>query len=338
VILAGDIGGTNARLAFFEAEHGHLRLVSENAFRSADYQALDEIVARFVDANAPRIDAACFGIAGPVKSGTVTTPNLPWIVRAEDLAARISQSSVQLINDLEANAHGIAVLGPSDLHVVTPGELDSAGNRAVISAGTGLGEAGICRVGGHHIVFASEGGHCDFAPRDDLEVELLLYSRKKFEHVSYERILSGPGLYNVYCFLRDTGRGDEPAWLRDALQAGNPPAVISEAAMSGRSGLCEQALDRFISIYGAEAGNLALKLKATGGVYLGGGIAPKIATRLAGPNFLQAFRGKGRLRGLLEAIPVSIVTNDRAALLGAAYCAVTSLASLTASAATTVSG
>jgi glucokinase len=186
-------------------------------------------------------------------------------------------------------------------------------------------------------VFASEGGHGDFAPRNDLEVELLRYLLKKFDHVSYERILSGPGLYNVYTFLRDTGRGEEPAWLGDALQAGNPPAVISETALSGKCGLCEQALDLFISIYGAEAGNLALTLKASGGVYLGGGIAPRIAARLAGPVFLEAFRAKGRLRGLLEAVPVHIITNDKTALLGAAHCAASNFARSMSSAAGTSS-
>jgi glucokinase len=337
VILAGDIGGTNARLAFFHFDDGRLRLAAEKIFRSADYPTFDEIVASFIDSHPGQIEAACFGIAGPVKSGMVNTPNLPWVVRAQDQAARISPGSVQLLNDLEANPHGIGVLGSSDLHTITPGELDPSGNRAVISAGTGLGEAGIYRAAGQYLVFASEGGHSDFAARNELELDLLRYLLPKFEHVSYERILSGPGLYNVYSFLRDTGRGQEPAWLRDALKAGNPPAVISEAALSAKSPLCEQALDLFISIYGAEAGNLALKLKATGGVYLGGGIAPKIAARLAGPAFLQAFRGKGRMRGLLEAVPVYIVTNDKAALLGAAQCAASCLAGVMTSAAITVS-
>jgi glucokinase len=320
MILAGDIGGTNARLALFEPTPGAMRQVAEQVFRSAAFKTLDEIVAQFVQAHPGKIEAACFGIAGPVKAGIAVTPNLPWTVRAADLAAH-SSANVRLINDLEANAYGIGVLSPSDLHTIAPGEADPAGNRAVVSAGTGLGEAGICRDGDHFVVFASEGGHGDFAPRNELEIELLLYLLGKFDHVSYERILSGPGLHNVYRFLRDTGRGDEPAWLRDALEAGNPPAVISEAALSGKSGTCQQALDLFVAIYGAEAGNAALRLKATGGVFLGGGIAPRIAAKLASQGFLDAFRGKGRLRGLLETVPIHIITNDKTALLGAAYCA-----------------
>jgi glucokinase len=320
MILAGDIGGTNARLAIFEHAHGRLRQVAEEVFRSAAFQSLNDIVARFAQAHAGTIEAACFGIAGPVKAGVAVTPNLPWTVRAAELAAHSSRN-IRLINDLEANAHGIAVLSPSDLHPIASGEADPAGNCAVVSAGTGLGEAGICRDGEHFVVFASEGGHGDFAPRTELEIELLRYLLAKFEHVSYERILSGPGLYNVYRFLRDTGRGDEPSWLHDALENGNPPAVISEAALSGKSALCEQALDLFVGIYGAEAGNAALRLKATGGVFLGGGIAPRIVTRLDRPAFLEAFRGKGRLRILLETVPIHIITNDKTALLGAAHCA-----------------
>ncbi len=320
MILAGDIGGTNARLALFEHVDGGLRSVAEQVFRSAAFKSLDEIVAQFVQSHDHKVEAACFGIAGPVKAGVATTPNLPWTVRAADLA-RHSTPNIRLINDLEANAHGISVLRPADLHPIAAGVADPAGNCAVVSAGTGLGEAGICRDGGHFVVFASEGGHGDFAPRNELEIELLRYLLRQFEHVSYERILSGPGLYNVYRFLRDTGRGEEPDWLRQALESGNPPAVISEAALNGKSSTCAQALDLFVQIYGAEAGNAALRLKATGGVFLGGGIAPRIAAKLAGPLFLDAFRAKGRLRGLLETVPIHIITNDKTALLGAAHCA-----------------
>jgi glucokinase len=196
------------------------------------------------------------------------------------------------------------------------------GNQAVIAAGTGLGEAGMYWDGTKHHIFACEGGHSDFAPRNELEIELFRYLCARYGHVSYERIVSGPGLVNVFQFLRDTGRGDEPKWLTDEMQNSDPAAAVSRAALNGKCPLCEHALDLFISIYGAEAGNLALKLFATGGVYLGGGIAPKLVSKLAGPLFMQAFVGKGRMQGLLESMPVKVITNEQTALMGAARCAV----------------
>lgn len=192
------------------------------------------------------------------------------------------------------------------------------GNQAVISAGTGLGEAGLYWDGKNYDVFASEGGHCDFAPRSELEVELFRYLAARFGHVSFERIVSGPGLVNVYHFFRDTHRGEEPAWLTEELAHGDAAATISRAAVSGKSPMAEHVLDLWISIYGAEAGNLALKLMATGGIYLGGGIAPKLVSKLAGPLFMQAFLNKGRMQSLLESIPVRVIINDKIALFGAA--------------------
>jgi len=322
MILAGDIGGTHARLAFFQSQNGHLTPVAEGVFPSRDHSGLDEIVGQFVAKQSLRPDVACFGVAGPVRNGKVETSNLPWTVEASRLAGELHLPSTMLINDLEANAWGIASLGDQDLVALNRVKGMPVGNQGVISAGTGLGEAGLFWNGNGYEIFASEGGHCDFAPRTELEIELLRYLVARFGHVSFERIVSGPGLVNVYNFLRDTHRGEEPQWLTDELAQGDQAATISRAAVAGKSVLAEQALDLWISIYGAEAGNLALKLMATGGVFLGGGIAPKIVPKLSSPLFMQAFVSKGRLQPLLESIPVKVITNDKIALFGAARYAV----------------
>jgi glucokinase len=265
------------------------------------------------------VEHAAFGVAGPVIGDRADTPNLPWEVDAGDLARALRGARAWLINDLEANTYGLAALGPADLVVLNSGDPTAAGNIAVISAGTGLGEAGAYWDGARHHPFAGEGGHADFAPQDELEAELLLHLRQKLGgRVSWERVVSGPGLYAIYEFLRDTGRGVEPLWLRDALQQEDPSAAVSEAGLSGASELCVKALDLFVAFYGAEAGNLALKFKATGGVYVGGGIAPRIIERLKDRIFMDAFVDKGRLRSMLERIPVRVILNDDAALLGAA--------------------
>ena len=321
MILAGDIGGTNARLAFFDVVDGQFRLISASVFPSREYSGLDQIVARFVDTSNLHPDTACFGVAGPVRNGRVEASNLPWTIDARRLASELKLSSTLLINDLEANAWGIATLDPKDVVALNQVNGTPAGNQAVISAGTGLGEAGMYWDGAKHRIFASEGGHSDFAPRNELEIELLRYLSRRFGRVSYERIVSGPGLVNVYHFLRDTGSGTEPQWLTEQMAHSDPAAAISRAALGGTCPLCERALDLFISVYAAEAGNLALKMMATGGVFLGGGIAPKLLSKLSGALFMQSFLCKGRMQVLLEAIPVKVITNDKAALMGAARCA-----------------
>jgi glucokinase len=318
MILAGDIGGTNARLALFNVEDGRFSLVSATVFPSREYSGLDQIVSEFLQASDQHPDRACFGIAGPVRNGRVETSNLPWIVESDRLANELQLKKVFLINDLEANAWGIADLDLKDAVTLNQVKGNPQGNQAVIAAGTGLGEAGMYWDGTQHQVFASEGGHTDFAPRNELEVELFRYLNTQYGHVSYERILSGPGLVNVFHFLRDTGRGTEPKWLTGEMQHSDAAAAISEAAMDGKCALCEQAVDIFVSVYAAEAGNLALKIMATGGVYLGGGIDPKMLPKLSGPLFMHAFAAKGRMQSLLEAIPVRVITNDKVALLGAA--------------------
>jgi glucokinase len=321
MILAGDIGGTNARLAYFQPQNGHLNLVSERVFPSREHSELGEIVSRFVDDSGMRPDAACFGIAGPVRNGRVETSNLPWVIEQARLAKQIHLPATLLINDLEASAWGIGALATGDLvslnHVPGP----AVGNQAVIAPGTGLGEAGLFWDGSRHHVFACEGGHADFAPQGEQQVELLKYLHTRFGHVSYERILSGPGLVNVYEFLRDSGAGKESPEFAATLRKGDAAALISRAALAGTDTMAQKALEIWISVYGAEASNLALKAMATGGLFLAGGISPKVLAGLTGPLFMQAFLNKGRMRSLMESIPVQVVTNEKAGLLGAARCA-----------------
>jgi glucokinase len=317
MILAGDIGGTNSRLAFFRKHAGRLEAVVEDTYTSRDHAHLEAIVKTFVSAHDLPIDAACFGVAGPVRHGRIDTTNLPWDVDARELARALGLRTVGLLNDLEAHAYGIAMLAPEEFVTLNQGVVDASGNAAVIAAGTGLGQAGLYWDGQRHLPFAAEGGHTSFAPGDPLQIELLRFLSHEFEHVSWERVLSGPGLFNIYRFLRDTGHGEEPDWLTQALQQQDPAAVISQAALAETSALCRQALDLFVALYGAEAGNLALKLMATAGVYVGGGIAPKILRKLTDSTFMAAFVAKGRLEPLLQQIPVRIIMNDRVALLGA---------------------
>jgi glucokinase len=319
MILAGDVGGTTTRLGWFAVDGGRPVPRVVEKYPSRAHAGLVEIVRQFVRDHPLPVEGAAFGIAGPVRAGRVETPNLPWVVLGADVARALGVATVDLLNDLEANTHGIAVLAPEDVHALNPGTAGAAGNLAVIAAGTGLGEAGAYWDGRRHHPFACEGGHGDFGPRDALEDELLAHLRARYgAHVSWERVVSGPGLVNVYEFLRDTGRGTEEPWLRTRLSLEDPAAVIAHAAQRGASPLCGAALARFVSLYGAEAGNLALKLMATGGVYLGGGIAPRILAGLEGGGFVAAFANKGRMRPLLEAIPVRVILNDQAALLGAA--------------------
>jgi glucokinase len=322
MILAGDIGGTNTRLAFFTEEGKRLILVSEETFPSRTHSGLGEIVQQFLSAYKLSPAIACFGIAGPVKNGRGETTNLPWIIDARLLSNELNISTVLLINDLEATAYGVTILEPTEWAVLNTGAPDAIGNAAVIAAGTGLGEAGLYWNGQSYRPFATEGGHADFAPHSPLEIELLQFLLAKFNRVSYERVLSGPGLVNIYQFLRETGRGDEPTWLAEELRLQDPAAAISQAALAERSTLCRQALDLFVSIYGAEAGNLTLKMMATGGIFIGGGIAPKIVPKLMTPTFMQAFLTKGRLSPVLEATPVRVILHDQIALWGAARCAV----------------
>jgi len=320
MILAGDIGGTNARLALFDVRNGQFNLVTATIFPSRNYSGLDQIVTEFVTTSGVHPAQACFGVAGPVTNGEVETSNLPWKIQSRRLADELKINTALLINDLEATGWGVGALSADDLVALT--QISSTtGNQALIAAGTGLGEGGLYWDGSRHHVFASEGGHCDFAPANELQLELFGYLHARYGHVSYERVLSGPGLVNIFEFLRDTGRGKVPGWLSAEMKVMDPAAAISAAATDARCPMSEQAMDIFVSIFGAEAGNLGLKIKATGGVFLAGGIAPKILAKLATPLFIDAFLSKGRLRHLMEVMPVNVIINDKLALLGAARCA-----------------
>ena len=322
MILAGDVGGTTTRLAAYEVSGGgKLRAVVEQEYKGADYTGLDDIVAHFVAAHALHPTHACCGISGPVHEGSAKPTNLPWTIRAESLARQLHLPAFLLINDLEATAWGVAALEASDVETLNTGEAGARGNAAVIAAGTGLGEAGLFWDGAHHRPFACEGGHADFAPRSALEIEMLQYLSARHGRVSYERVVSGQGLCNIYEFLCQTpGRKEVPA-VAESMRGQDLAAAISQAALERRSPLCVEALDMLVSIYGAEAGNLALKIMAYGGLYVGGGIAPKIITKLRDGTFMRAYVAKGRMQRVVEAMPVHVIMNPNTALLGAARCA-----------------
>jgi glucokinase len=317
-VLAGDIGGTKTRLAVFDVGGRRLKTVTQQNYPSSQYSGLEDIIRDFLDHSDANCRLACFGIAGPVQHGRVATTNLPWVVDEQTLASLFGFECVTLINDLEANAWGIGALGPDDFCLLNTGVPDAEGNACIISAGTGLGEAGLYWDGQRHWPFACEGGHADFSPTSDLEIALLNYLRARFGHVSWERVLSGMGLVNVHDFLRQHRGEPTPSWLRAEMATGDPAAAISRAALGDRDALCLEALDFSIYLYGVEAGNLALKLMATGGVYLGGGMGPKNLERLRGPLFMQGFLNKGRMQPLLKAMPVKLIVNDHTALFGPA--------------------
>ncbi len=319
MILAGDIGGTKTVIGLFEPAADRLQAVREETFPSRSHGTLEEILDQFLGRGShPPLHAACFGVAGPVVEGRTRTTNLPWELDERKLAEALQIPRAKLLNDLEAAAYGMLYLDPTDLCALQPG-LKRKGNIAVIAAGTGLGEAIVYWDGARHHPLASEGGHADFAPQTDHEVELFLYLRREFGHVSYERLLSGPGLSNIYRFLRDSGFAPEPEWLRSRIAQGDPGAVVSQIGMAGEHPLCARALDLFTSVYGAEAGNLALKAFAVGGVYVAGGIAPKILPKLQDGTFVHAFTDKGRFTELMRTIEVKVALNPRAPLIGAAH-------------------
>ena len=278
---------------------------------------MEAIVTAFVQPG-EKPDSYCFGVSGPIVDSVAKPTNLAWHLDSAAMSKSFN-APVILINDLEANAYGVATLGPEDLTTLQEGVENKHGNAAVISAGTGLGEAGLFWDGANHRPFASEGGHCTFSPHAEEEVALFNYMLKRYpDHVSWERVLSGPGLYNVYQFYRDTGQAEEPKWLADALAAGDPGAIIADYAEHANSDLCEKALNLFCSLYGSEAANLALKMLSVAGIYIGGGIAPRMIRKLKEGRFVEAFLAKGRMRSVLERIPIHVITNDKTALQGAA--------------------
>lgn len=315
-VLAGDIGGTHARLAFFDVDGHSVRPVVEQTYPSGDYNALEPILQAFAESHPVQFEAACLGIAGPVRNGVVTTTNLPWTVRATSVASALDLPEAHLLNDLEAIGWGLPTLGDDDLVTLHEGT-EVEGHRVLVAAGTGLGVAGLVWDGHLHRPIATEAGHTDFAPSDDLEIALFRALKARFGHVSWERVLSGPGLIDVFDFLVAYRKAKPPADVAQAASEGNAGA-IAEAADSGRCEVCTEAVQRFVRFYGAVAGNIALTFLARGGVYLAGGIAPKMLPHLQTGAFVTAFQAKGRLRSVLESIPIRVATNGDVGLHGAA--------------------
>lgn len=325
MILAGDIGGTNARLALFERNSGDLAIRAQQDYRTRDYSSLEDVIRGFLGKNPGTVEAACFGVAGPVLENKVAATNLAWAIDGAILSKSLQLRETLLLNDLVAYAYGALAMKPEELIVLQEGRT-SPGNRALIAAGTGLGEGGLLWYKSAYLPVATEGGHSDFAPIDDLGVDLYKYLRAKFGRVSNERVVCGQGLLNIYEFLRDTKRAEEPSALAEEMKvAQDVPALISQFGMAGKYSICEQALDVFCTYYGAEAGNIALKFVATGGVYVGGGIAVKILPKLQASGFLTAFNNKGRFRPMLESMRVAVIRNEHAGLIGAARAAAASL-------------
>jgi glucokinase len=317
MLLAGDIGGTKTHLALFSPAGGPVSQV-EATFKSADYPSLEAVAAEFLaEVNVP-VESAAFGVAGPVFQGQATVTNLPWVISEATLQQALGLQKAKLLNDLEATAYGVPHLAPADLFTLNDAPARS-GTKAVIAPGTGLGEAVLFYRDGHYHVIPSEGGHTDFGPTNLFEIELLRHLMGKFGHVSYERVCSGKGVPNIYAYLKDNRFAEESPQMAKALrQAVDPTPVIVDKAMAGESELCIATLNAFVSILGAEASNLALKVMASGGVYLGGGIPPKILSKLRDGTFMAAFVNKGRFAEMLAQMPVYVILKADTALLGAA--------------------
>lgn len=321
MLLAGDIGGTKTVLALISEELGVRNPVRIAAFPSASYQSFEAVIADFLaDIDIDLVTSASFGVAGPVLDGKVKVTNLPWTVDAEGISRSVDIKHVFLLNDLESIASSIPHLQPEDLATINVGDLEDGGAIAVIAPGTGLGEAFLTWNGGRYQAHPSEGGHASFAPTTAEQQDLLTYLRRRYGHVSYERVCSGSGIPNIYQFLRETGRYPEPSWLASKLaEANDPTPIIAEAAAGNRAEICSATMKLFVEILANEASNMAMKVLATGGIYLGGGIPPRILPRLHDPLFMQIFTAKGRFAELLNSFPIHVIRNPEAALYGAAY-------------------
>lgn len=319
MLVAGDVGGTKTRLASYSLENGKLKQLDIERFDSKSFANLAEIVRNFTNKRGLSVEAACFGVPGPVIAGRVKLPNLPWEFSEKALSTDLGIPSVKLVNDLVATAAAVPHLLPSDLMNVYQGrKLPEQKVYAVVAPGTGLGHAFLHGEAGKYHVLASEGGHIDFAPSDDLQIELFRYLKKTFNRVSIERVLCGPGLVNIYNFLRDSGRASESAELKAKLEAEDRAAIIARGGLEGTHDICVQALDLFISILGSHCGNVVLMTLATAGLFLGGGIPPKISKKFSDPKFLDSFMNKGRFKDVVSATPINIIMDDHAAVVGAA--------------------
>jgi glucokinase len=321
MILAGDIGGTKTNLALYEVANAELELKFQKQFSSGSYGDFSSILEEFLSAyGVCEIEALCLGIAGPIIDGVCRTTNLPWVIETKELQRVARTRRVKLLNDLEATAYGMLYLSEEEFVNINPNAKSMEANRAVIAAGTGLGEAMLFYDGSSYHPIGSEGGHCDFAPQNPLQDELLIWMRKRHsEHVSVERLVSGDGVSTIYAFLKEKAFGKEPQAMINATSKEDTNAIISRCALEEKNALCLETMKIFTQIYGAEAGNLALKSLSLGGVYIGGGIAPKILPFLEDGTFLEAFVSKGRFRTLLESMRIKISLNQESALKGAAH-------------------
>jgi glucokinase len=317
-VLVGDIGGTKTGLALAETMGDKVQLDHERRYPSRDFATLETLLLRYRDDTGVHCDLASLAIAGPVKDGLSRTTNLPWDVDAAGIQRDLGLQSARLLNDLEAIAWGLDALGADELTVIHPGDPDAVGNRCVVAAGTGLGEAGMYWDGKRHHPFATEGGHADFAPSDEREFALYQFLQRRHGHVSWERVASGTGIGNLHAFLLEWRKAECPAWLREEMAGGDASAAIARAAAEAKCPICVETMELFAQLYGREAGNMALKHLALGGVYLGGGVAPKNLDLLRNGSFVAAFLDKGRMTPLVERMPVRVILEQRTPLFGAA--------------------
>ena len=320
-VLAGDVGGTKTNLATYLVSPQGIRQVQATRYASADYTSVTAIIQHFLsDYDQPKPERICLGVAGPVLNGKVDLTNLSWVLDEADIARETGVPKVTLINDLEAMAYGLAALQPEDFITLHPGKGQAVGNMAIIAPGTGLGEAGLYWNGNAYFPFPTEGGHCDFSPRTELDMELCKHLQQEGEVVSWEKVAAGPAVTSIYTFLRDVKKKEEPAWLTEQLaNEKDDSAVISQAALHNKAAICVETMDLFVRYIARETSNLVLKMKATGGVFLGGGIPPKIAPLLLQEAFYRHYMDCDRMQHLLEGVPIRIIKNDKTGLLGAAY-------------------
>jgi len=319
-VLAGDVGGTKTNLAIFQATKNAVKVILEKKYHSAKYKSCIDIIEQFIkEEKLAKPDRICLGVAGPVVNGKVEITNLDWFLDIKEVIQRIRVTEVSLINDLEATAYGLAALTPKDLITIHKGNDKNKGNIAIIAPGTGLGEAGLYWDGNFYHPFPTEGGHTDFCPRTDLDFALHHFLQKKYGIVSWEKVVAGPGIHDIYLFLRTKKKTKEPSWLAAAFKKEDPSSVISHAGLHNKDKVCVEAMQLFVRFLARESSNLVLKMKATGGLFLGGGIPPKIAPLLKKKFFFENYLNCDRMQNLVKDVPIKIIANDKTALLGAAY-------------------
>lgn len=319
IVLAGDLGGTKMNLALYEVQGNSMKVITAQQYHPKDYASLDDIIKTFLATLPQKPESICIGVAGPVINNTAEIVNLSWMADGAEIKAFTGLTEVLLINDLEATAYGLACLEDSDMIVIQQGKF-IAGNIAIVAPGTGLGEAGLYWDGKVYHPFATEGGHADFTPRTDTDIALLKFLQQSHNNaVSCEHLISGPGIFNIYTFLRDVQKMEEPAALTEEMKLEDDSAVISKAAIDHKIPICIETMQLFIKYLARECANMVLKMKATGGLYLGGGIPPKIAPLLKTDFFIQQYLDCDRMQDLIKAVPIKIIKNDKAALMGAAY-------------------